>query len=259
MLSCELMGGLGNQLFQVAATLSLGKDLNRECIFPSQPDQKATRKISYNTSFFHKLNTISQIRGYHTHLEKQFHYVPINIRDRNTQLKGYFQSEKYFEKNKDYIINTLTLPKKFQDNIKQKYKDIVEHPSSVSVHVRRGDYVKLQDYHVILSIDYYKKAIDMFNSKSLFVIFSDDIEWCKNNEFFQSLPNKVFITDLDYNELYLMSLCKHNVIANSTFSWWGAYLNRNIRKMVIYPSIWFGVKHSVHNTKDLIPDGWVKI
>jgi hypothetical protein len=111
---------------------------------------------------------------------------------------------------------------------------------------------------VVLPMDYYEQAVKKFNKKSVFVVFSDDIEWCKKQEFFKTLGNVVFVKDMDYNEMYLMSLCKHNIIANSSFSWWGAYLNMNRRKKVIAPMQWFGPK-GPKDLQDLRPDSWITL
>jgi hypothetical protein len=256
----ELMGGLGNQLFQVAATLSYSKDHDINPVFPVHPKQSASRKVAYKTSFFHELTFNSaHYNDVTTFTEKSFKYTPIpapTASGKPLKLSGYFQTEKYFEKHKNYILNIIALPLKFQETIKKKYIDIASHPLTVSIHVRRGDYLRLQHVHYIQPIDYYERAIKQFNPKSLFVIFSDDIAWCKTQDVFNSIPNKVYISgEIDYNDLYLMSLCKHNIIANSSFSWWGAYLNMNRKKKVIAPSMWFGAS-GPKDTQDLLPDSW---
>jgi hypothetical protein len=256
----ELMGGLGNQLFQVAATLAYSKDHNINPVFPVHPKQSVSRTVAYKTSFFHELTFNSaHYNDTTTQTEKSFKYVPLlapTASGKPLKLSGYFQSEKYFEKHKNYILNTIALPLKFQETIKKKYVDITSHPLTVSIHVRRGDYLRLQHVHYIQPIEYYERAIKQFNPKSLFVIFSDDIEWCKTQNVFNDISNKVYISgELDYNDLYLMSLCKHNIIANSTFSWWGAYLNLNRKKKVIAPSTWFG-ESGPKDTQDLLPESW---
>jgi len=259
MLTCHFMGGLGNQLFQAAVTLSLGKEYKREVVFPLNTDQSCSRKVSYNSSYFHKLHIGSDFRVNRIVTENGFSYTPICLPKGNVKLKGYYQSDKYFNKHKSLILDTFVLPERNRIAMGQKYKKILEHPSSVSIHIRRGDYLKFPDIHYVQPITYYEKAVKHFNSKSLFVIFSDDIEWCKNQEFFKTLGDDViFIKDMDYNELYLMSVCKHNIIANSSFSWWGAYLNKHQRKKVIAPKQWFGPKGPT-DIQDGVPDGWIVI
>lgn len=250
------MGGLGNQLFQAAVVLALAKKNNKTPVFPLLTDQRCSRKISYNDSFFHKLQKVS-IGQMPCFIENGFSYKPIPLSD-NTRLIGYFQSEKYFIEYKEYILNTLCLPDMTVSKIQEKYKDIIADNQTVSIHIRRGDYLQLQDFHCVQELTYYEKALQHFKKDQYFIIFSDDIEWCKQLPLFQNLPRKCFIQDLDYHELYLMSQCKDNIIANSTFSWWGAYMNRNANKKVIAPSKWFGpTGHK--DLQDIIPNSWVII
>jgi len=119
------------------------------------------------------------------------------------------------------------------------------------LHVRRGDYLQLPTHHPTCTIDYYHKALANFDGKVL--VFSDDIDWCRKT--FQD-PRFEFVKgNLDYIDLYLMSMCKNNIIANSSFSWWAAWLNDNKDKKVIAPKKWFGPAIS-HNTMDLYPKKW---
>ncbi|MDD3060131.1 MAG: alpha-1,2-fucosyltransferase, partial [Sulfurimonas sp.] len=146
-----------------------------------------------------------------------------------------------------------------------KLKEEIQSSNSVSLHVRRGDYVSNKNatsYHGVSSLDYYYNAIETISKKisnPILYIFSDDIPWVREN-LIVSLPI-VFIentnTDRPFEDIYLMSLCKHNIIANSTFSWWGAYLNSNLEKNVIAPKKWFN--DPVINTEDLIPSSWTRI
>ena len=125
-----------------------------------------------------------------------------------------------------------------------------------SIHVRRGDYVKHPNHHPVQTIEYYNKSVEMVGKDTTIVVFSDDIEWCKKNF---NIDNIIYIEDeKDYIELYLMSLCDNNIISNSSFSWWGAWLNTNENKKVIAPNKWFGSAIN-ENTNDIIPKGWIKI
>lgn len=257
MITCQLMGGLGNQLFQTAVTLAMAKDHNKKAIFPPKTNQGCSRKISYNDSFFHKVERSKVLPKCTLFRENGFCYKPIKISE-NTQLHGYFQTEKYFEKHKEYILNTITLPTKMENELNSKYQNIINNENTVSVHIRRGDYLRLQHCHYVQTIDYYEKAIKNFPEDSLFVIFSDDLEWCKNQPLFQNLKNKQFVQDVDYKELYVMSRCKHNIIANSSFSWWAAYMNPNNQKKIISPTNWFGPK-GPKDLQDLRPSGWIVI
>ena len=126
--------------------------------------------------------------------------------------------------------------------------------NTVSLHVRRTDYVNLQNYHPIAAIQYYKDALDLIEHDKV-VVFSDDINWCKKNFKFN---NMVFIEgNSNIEDLYLMSMCNNNVIANSSFSWWAAWLNKNEYKKIVAPKVWFGP--AAPSDKDIIPDTWIKI
>tara|TARA_Y100000593_G_C4244124_1_gene303745 strand:+ start:43 stop:891 length:849 start_codon:yes stop_codon:yes gene_type:complete len=174
----------------------------------------------------------------------------------NTDIKGYFQTEKYWKHAEELVRKELTFKSEFYDkassnieNIRSKFKDLV------SIHVRRDDYLANPN-HPVLSIEYYQQAINNFNDKEYaFVVFSDDIQWCKDNF---GDDERIFYSEgnIDYIDLCMMSLCDHNIIANSTFSWWAAWLNTNKDKRVFASKIWLGesVKH-LYST-DLYCEGW---
>jgi len=125
---------------------------------------------------------------------------------------------------------------------------------TVSLHIRRGDYLRTQDHHPVCSLDYYMDALSKFRDKEYkFIVFSDDVDWCRNNF------NEDFIFtegNTDYEDMWLMSLCDHNIIANSSFSWWGAWLNDNPNKRVIAPKKWFGPSYSNWKLDDLFCNDW---
>ena len=124
------------------------------------------------------------------------------------------------------------------------------------MHIRRTDYTTSNGYHPVQTVEYYKKALEIIGEYDKLFIFSDDIEWCRNNLKFD---NMIFIEgNTDIEDLYLISLCKHNIIANSSFSWWGAWLNKNPNKKVIAPSKWFGDMANL-NESDIVPEGWIRI
>ena len=140
-------------------------------------------------------------------------------------------------------------------SLKKKYGDILKE-NLCSIHVRRGDYLGLPNHHPACPLEYYEEAMKQMDDSKIFLVFSDDFGWCKEN-FTNS--NVIFIEDnKDYIDLFLMTLCQNNIIANSSFSWWGAWLNQNENKKVIAPNKWFG-KAIQHNTKDLIPPTWKTI
>lgn len=165
-----------------------------------------------------------------------------------------FQSEKNFPDH-DYI-RFLFEPSKEVKNRLVVYDHLLE-GVTCSVHVRRGDYVKQQHIHPVQEMDYYDKAGEIIGKVDRYLVFSDDIEWCKLNFKHQ---NCTFIEDKDYLELFLMSRCTHHIIGNSSFSWWGAWLGeKEGETKVIAPIRWFGEKHEINYDKDLIPERWMRI
>lgn len=187
-----------------------------------------------------------------------FHEEYLNFR-KPKYLEGYWQSEKYFAAYSEIIRNDFKFPKLDAQN--KEYADKIQHTESVSIHIRMGDYINHPLHGGICTIEYYQRAIDFIKAKldkPIFFIFSNDVEWCKNN---LQLENAIYVTGNDgqnsYRDMQLMSMCKHNIIANSSFSWWGAWLNNNPDKVVIAPSRWFN--DPTINTKDLLPDSWIQI
>jgi hypothetical protein len=185
--------------------------------------------------------------------------------NKHSIMDGSWQSEKYFDDIKNVISKDFT----FKHNANDYYSRIIKNirnNNTVSIHVRRGDYVSnniTNSFHGTCSLDYYNSAIAHI-SKSIsnitYVIISDDIEWCKNN--LSHIPNSVFVENnkgMHYEDMRLMSLCTHNIIANSSFSWWGAWLNSNPNKIVIAPKQWFVSSEMQAQTNDLIPSSWIRL
>lgn len=184
----------------------------------------------------------------------------LDIQD-NCYLFGYWQSDLYFKNIREEILQSFHFPKFKENSQNEKVSRRLKDCRSVSVHIRRGDYLKVAA--TLCSISYYEKAITLMKEKvnpELFVIFSDDIAWCK--EHFGNLIGASETLYVDWNkgkesfrDMQLMSLCQHNIIANSSFSWWGAWLNQNPNKIVMCPSRWMP-----HGTQpDVLPSDWIKI
>ena len=264
MIYCYLKGGLGNMLFQIAATKSFSIDIKTDCSFPNltnhlkflNEDQTYNPKLNYAfeyESLLTKLNSTSPTKPLSTY-NFPFHYVNPIMKD-EIIIDGFFQSEKYFKHNRESILNFLNF-EVISHLVKEKYNNIINN-NSTSVHIRRGDYVRLPSHHPLQTKEYFNSSINLLKNKTdNFVIFSDDIDWCKKNI---EIDNCIFIeNEKDYIELYLMSQCKNNIISNSSFSWWGAWLNNKDDKVVIAPKIWFGQKIT-HKTEDIIPNSWTKL
>jgi hypothetical protein len=254
--SVGLMGGLGNTLFQIATAYSMSLRDDKEMICD-------TRGITifHNPRTFYVDNIFRKIKFsdnliYQKHVsESGFHYSPIPKLDGNIKLIGHFQSEKYFIDHRDEVLDLFEIDNGTKEKLLERYSHIINQ-DTCSIHIRRGDYLNIQNHHPIQPIEYYENAIKIVGEEKHFVIFSDDIKWCEEN--FNFLKNKTFISgNKDYEDLYLMSMCRNNIIANSTFSWWGAWLNTNENKQVIIPSKWFGISNSHLNTNDLYCKNWI--
>lgn len=182
----------------------------------------------------------------------------------NTYFDGYWQSEKYFNDYRDDLLTMFSLKENVHYQTK-KYQHKICDGESVSLHIRRGDYISDTKANNILGIcplDYYKTAVLAINDNidnPHYYIFSDDIDWTKENiDFIDAITFVELAQDIpDHEEMWLMSQCQHNIIANSSFSWWGAWLNQNPEKIVIAPQRWF-MDTSI-NTDDLIPESWVRL
>lgn len=200
--------------------------------------------------------------------EKGFIFQPSVFSHKpNIYLDGFWQSEKYFLKIEDIIRNDFTLKPesiKFIDDsiILSDIKYNINHSNSISIHFRRGDYIsnpETNNYHGVCPEEYYLKAISVINSKienPNYFIFSDEPAWITENFSFPG-SYKIIQDNPGYLDLYLMSLCKHNIIANSSFSWWGGWLNSNPSKIVIAPKKWFNEYNA--DTRDLCPTNWIRI
>jgi len=260
-------GRLGNQLFQIAATISTAIDKELVPVFPPW---------EYNKYLKTPLPT-EQVIPTDTLLEEGFHFSPINlgnciegpikvpVSEKIFNLSGYFQSEKYFRKHREIILQMFEMEPNRLDSLleqnfhKTGYKFYANelYKSFCAIHVRRGDYVD-NPHYAQLGMDYYKEAIRTLvnlptnDAPIVFFVFSDDIAWCKEN-----FPSHfVFMEgNTDFEDLTLMSLCNYFITANSSFSWWGAYLSKSKHKHVIFPSQWFGEAKQYKDTKDLYFEG----
>jgi hypothetical protein len=266
MIYCNLKGGLGNILFQIAATKSMSIDRNTDCSFPNLIEHlnKLNEDSIYNPNLKHSFEYLNFLQNLKTQVPTTplktyvypFEYINYNILDNTFFIDGFFQSEKYFKHNRKAILEYFYDFSIYDTVINQKYA-FVRDIKCTSIHIRRGDYLKYPNHHPVQSLQYYLSCIEILKYETeLFLIFSDDIEWCKNNI---KIKNAVCIeNEKDYIELYLMSLCKNNIVCNSSFSWWGAWLNRNENKIVIGPKIWLG-SNLQYNSSDILPETWHKI
>ena len=280
MITCNLMGGLGNQIFQIFATISYGIKSNKPFKFfnvKKLGGGSTTIRYTFWETFFSNLNPflISEIPlNIEVVREKGFTYNVIPIKNnpsQNIMLYGYFQSYKYFHDNYNQICRLIGL-EKMKDILLKKINFSNEYLSNcTSMHFRIGDYKKIQHYHPLATYEYYERALTHIqrvnlniNYNILYFCEDDDIEDVLiiinklSDKFSDYSFNRGTNTLEDWEQMLLMSCCHNNIIANSSFSWWSAYFNSWQDKIVCYPSVWFGEVAKI-DTKDLCPQEWVKI
>ncbi|MFV0328410.1 MAG: alpha-1,2-fucosyltransferase [Dysgonomonas sp.] len=291
MVTVLLSGGLGNQMFQYAAAKALATRLNtsltidlytftkktQATVRPYELDifniknlpersalkgkliTKARPFIQKHRTFFHKFGILTDT--YAILYQSVFESITGNI-----TMSGYFQNEKYFKDIVKALRNDFTFKNPLiDDNL--KVSDKIASSQSVAIHIRRGDYLSQNSQSNFITLDkaYYENAIRFIINQIKnpeFFVFSEDFEWIKENLNFENYP----VTFIDWNkgknsyiDMQLMSLCKHNIIANSSFSWWAAWLNNNQDKVVIAPGHWFQDEQKNKLLDDFYPDGWKKI
>ncbi len=291
MVVVKIWEGLGNQLFQYAyaKALQLRQNENVYLDFSAYNnrsyDPKRTHRFQQLSNFRITLKEYKDINKYYFFLnekslldqcikymsekemfpykyfsEKNVKFKPELLRVRgNYYLQGWFQNEKYFKDYEDIIRKEIRLKHKIR--IDNELREILKNFNTVAVHIRRGDYKR---HGGILSKEYYNKAIEQMNrliENPLYCIFSDEIEWVEKNMGFADkciyVNKKHKLTS--YEELIVMSHCKHDIIANSTYSWWGAWLNSNKDKIVIGPREWFLSKDDTNSGLNIMPESWIKL
>jgi hypothetical protein len=254
----HLSGRLGNQMFQVAAALSLAEDFGAQAIFPDFVLRKEDDLSKNYQFFFNRLLTTQPPRSstYTYREHPHFHFSPITFRP-NMEIHGYFQSERYFKHNKEKICSFFEPSVKIKEYLTEKYRDLLAHPNTVAIHMRayKLESLDIEKCFPFLSGDFFMRAAEQFPDDALFVIFSDNIEWAKNEMQCFARPHIFIEKEPSYHDLYLISFCKHQIISTSSFSWWGAYLNKNLDKVVIAPYPWFS-PISGHDSSNVIPKEW---
>ena len=281
MITCNLMGGLGNQLFQIFTTISCALESTNQFVFTNAKTLgtgNTTVRITYWNTFLFELKpfltnlfpTMTQIK------ENGFHYqdIPIHLlQNKDVCLFGYFQSYKYFQPRTNFIYKMLKIQQKKKEvfdkcGYSKKYLE-----DTISLHFRMGDYKKSPNVHPIMPYEYYENAISKIylkNPKKMLNV----IYFCENEDIDDvnekiirlqfKFPKYIFVRASytcmleDWEQMLLMSMCKYNVIANSSFSWWSAYLNTEKDRHIYYPDVWFG-KACNHDLKDLFPPSWIKV
>jgi hypothetical protein len=257
MIITRLQGGIGNQLFQWATGRYLSIKNNCELkfdlsFFPTQTLRKVEidQFLGVNLTVANKLDIVKPV----VQIVDNFDYNQIEYdSSKILYLNGYWQNEKYFESIREIIKNDLVLPQLEMQKLKQT--PLIDN-NITSMHIRRTDYLTSNGFHPVQNLDYYQEAIKLIGDYDYLFIFSDDIEWCKSNLNFR---NMVFMNSFtSIHDLIIMSMCKNNIIANSSFSWWGAWLNDNADKKVVAPKKWLGEQARI-DYSSIVPDSWIKI
>lgn len=294
MIAVKLMGGLGNQMFQYATAKRLAEknttylrlditgyqnmhkddtprqyELDKYKISGQVASAEELSlmlpqdfRASTNYLVKRRLGIDKRLRPLGEH-GKGFNSNILKARN-NTYLIGWWQNEKYFADIRDKILGEFT-PKTVSQYSKRLIDDISAN-DSISIHVRRGDYVSnkfANKEHGLASVGYYQKSVNYLGQKiksPRFFVFSDDLDWCKKS--LKLGDSSVYVDgngpDRAHEDIYLMQHCKHNIIANSSFSWWGGWLNDNPGKIVIAPKAWFQNKESNKDT-EIVPGSWVRL
>lgn len=255
MITNKLMGGLGNYMFQIATAYATAlRDGKKYVCDTSNMIIPHKNYNHYLPNLFKKIEFESIEYNIDQYVEIGFNFSEIPKTNSSLRIVGYFQSEKYFKEYREYIIELFDVDSIYSTPKLQTYSNLLTN-NTCSIHVRRNDYLALQNYHVVQPIEYYENAVNIVGLDKTYLIFSDDIPWCKENLSF--IKNKILIeNNLDYEDMCLMSKCSNNIIANSSFSWWGTWLNTNPDKIVVAPKKWFGVKNLHLNTSDLYCSNW---
>lgn len=287
MIAVKLQGGLGNQLFQFATAYAQNPEvyIDFDFLASQEPSSETFTQRSFelklfpniefkelkrsNRKFFLSRGLLHKIRRKVTKaaIVKQEGNEFVHIPDaRHVYLDGFFQSEKYFQPVRQKLLQIYEFPDLDAKNQHIKNQIIAAGSHSVSVHIRRGDYVKphIANYHGLLSLDYYREALRILGREvpnlRLF-IFSDDVSFARAQ--FSDYSNVVIVEGNNdhqaWKDMALMSCCAHHIIANSSFSWWGAWLSTQLGGINIAPKLWFNTQVVDFNIDDIVPENWIKI
>jgi len=240
-----IAGGLGNNLFMIANAYARAMDGGKELyLYRKHVDYRD----NYPENILRKFNFIDE-------MPESKNINPVTLSDLEPNLfSGYFQNEKYFNKYSEDIKLLFGPPTEFVNRMRSELP-ILFTDDVVAINVRKGDYLYYKDYHPTVSVEYIHKALEKVPARH-YIIASDDIPWCKENIV---LSNCTFIEGYTtYEQLWILSLCKHFVISNSTFSWWGAYLSLHKDKIVVSPETWFGPEFK-GSWENIYCKGWIKL
>ena len=266
MVTIELKGGLGNQLFQIFACIAYAMRTNQDFQLPAK--SLGGFDTYYDEFLLNLRNKVENFQHNRIYKQPHYHYTPIP-KLCNPRLFGYFQSEKFFDDYFDEIYNLIAINERKRE-VLTLHADYFEHPC-ISLHFRIGDYAKQQDKFPVQPKEYYVNALTKIITQThrsnynvlVFGQHENKSEILHNTQVlsfefphlnFLKVPDNI----PDWHQMLMMSLCDHNIIANSSFSWWGAYLNTG-NNLVTCPAVWLGPAKAYYDTSDLIPEDWIKI
>ena len=259
------LGQLGNQMFQYASLRGIAANKGYEWCIPNHKEvitDEFGNKLRiqlfdcFNLVNLKRNNIFVLDRGHAPIVQEKFFHFDQELFDlcpNDVSLFGFFQSEKWFKNIENQIRDDFSFKSEILDPCLNMMKEVNK---PIAVHIRRGDFLKNSQNHYNLELDYYSKALSSFGNDREVIIFSDDSEWCKKQKLFSDDRFMMSESNNPYIDLCLMTLCSDFIIANSSFSWWGAWLSQNKDKKVIAPSKWFGPNLGHYDTKDLIPENW---
>ena len=256
------LGQLGNQMFQYAALRGIANKTGTNFMIPDHReifDDGIGNKYTIllfdvfnlkNASYKGMLNTVHYVQESHFHFDEEMFDLS---KKENYSLYGFFQTEKYFK----HIEDSIRIDFSFKDEIKNYCEPLrKQFKDPIALHIRRGDFLINHKFHPPLELNYYEEALKEFDSNRDVIIFSDDTDWCKEQKIFEDDRFAVAEGGNQFYDMCLMTMCDDFIIANSTFSWWGAWLGN--RGKVIAPKTWFG-EGLKHDTKDLYCENWIKL
>lgn len=254
-ITTHLMGGLGNQMFQIAKAKTEGYIHNTPVYFKpfSFLPMEGNQTITYVDNIFRNIDFKENINPQKRIDEISWNYSDLKYDyDTSIMFYGYYQSSKNFKNYSENIKNLFLPTEEFKQKLMTLYPLIFE-KNSVSIHIRRGDYLTVSDILPVIGKSYIDKSLKSIGKYTHLFIFTNDKVWAEKNLDYDKCT---IVSDLnDYEDLWAISLCNHNIMSNSSFSWWGTYLNKNKNKKVYIPSIWFGPKGE-QNYKDIYETNW---
>ncbi len=283
MIIMKIKGGLGNQMFEYALARKLALENNQQLVLDTlsyiRDDKRDFELDNYNVKYnsknglrviiynlLYKLYREKLNNKFKVCLEKDYFIVQDEIFEyKYNYFNGYWQNPKYFEGIRNILVEDFKYKGELTE-VQQKIIRDIKSRDSVAVHFRRDDYLNPENtsFFEVQSLEYYSKAINRIKDKfpqAYFYVFSDDINWCKNS--LKGIDNVAFIDDTislsHHIDFLIMKSCKHFIIANSTFSWWAAWLSDSENKVVIAPIKWFKDEEINKNAEVLILDGWITI